>query len=212
MATAAGSVSADRRDAWEADGFVLLRGFAAPDVCATMLARAIEIGPGARDVTADSLIADFARDPTVFDLAGDLVSDHPGTETDVVHSGLVLETPGAYGRLWHQDSYVVPVEPACQISVVLAVTEATLENGCLWVLPGSHTQPLQEHLPDRRADSPRGYVEIVDHDTDAAVPVPMEPGDLLLLDGHLMHRSTDNHSNGARAAVVSHYRPADPTG
>ena len=36
----------------------------------------------------------------------------------------------------------------------------------------------------------------------AAVPVPMEPGDVLLFDSHLMHRSTDNHSRGTRAAMV----------
>jgi ectoine hydroxylase-related dioxygenase (phytanoyl-CoA dioxygenase family) len=37
------------------------------------------------------------------------------------------------------------------------------------------------------------------------VPVLMEPGDLLLFDSHLMHRSTDNASGGIRAAMVYHY-------
>lgn len=36
-------------------------------------------------------------------------------------------------------------------------------------------------------------------------PVLMSPGDLLLFDSHLMHRSTDNGSSGIRAAMVYHY-------
>ena len=41
----------------------------------------------------------------------------------------------------------------------------------------------------------------------AAIPVMMQPGDLLLFDSHVMHRSTDNMSDGIRAAMVYHYSP-----
>jgi ectoine hydroxylase-related dioxygenase (phytanoyl-CoA dioxygenase family) len=53
-----------------------------------------------------------------------------------------------------------------------------------------------------------GYVEIVDHDLAGAVPVLMDPGDLLVFDSHLMHCSTDNVSDGFRAAMVFHLAPA----
>ena len=46
----------------------------------------------------------------------------------------------------------------------LAVTRATLANGCLHVLPGSHVEPVHEHVPDPRPGANYGYVEIVDHD------------------------------------------------
>ena len=36
----------------------------------------------------------------------------------------------------------------------------------------------------------------------------MSPGDLLVFDSHLMHRSTDNESVGIRAAMVYHYAAA----
>jgi ectoine hydroxylase-related dioxygenase (phytanoyl-CoA dioxygenase family) len=91
------------------------------------------------------------------------------------------------------------------VGVWLAVTEATLENGCLHVVPGSHREPVHEHVPDRRPGANYGYVEIVDHDMGAAEPVLMDPGDLLLFDSHLMHRSTDNESTGRRGAMVFHY-------
>ena len=87
----------------------------------------------------------------------------------------------------------------------LAVTEATLENGCLHVLPGSHHETIHEHIPDRRPNALYGYVEIVDHDMTDAIAVTMDPGDLLLFDSHLMHRSTDNESKKLRAAMVYHY-------
>jgi aspartyl-tRNA synthetase len=49
------------------------------------------------------------------------------------------------------------------------------------VLPGSHHEDIHEHVGDRRPGANYGYVEIVDHDMDGAIPVLMEPGDLLLI-------------------------------
>ena len=73
------------------------------------------------------------------------------------------------------------------------------------MLAGSQVEPVHEHIPDRRPGANYGYVEIVDHDMAAAQPVLMQPGDLLVFDSHLMHRSTDNVSDGIRAAMVYHY-------
>ena len=75
------------------------------------------------------------------------------------------------------------------------------------MLPGSHREPVHAHVPDARPDAQLGYVEIVDHDMGDEEPVLMDPGDLLLFDSHLMHRSTDNESDGLRAAMVYHYTP-----
>jgi phytanoyl-CoA hydroxylase len=73
------------------------------------------------------------------------------------------------------------------------------------VLPGSHHEPVHRHEADRRPGANYGYVEIVDHDMSGSEPVLMSPGDLLLFDSHLMHRSTDNDSTGIRAAMVYHF-------
>jgi ectoine hydroxylase-related dioxygenase (phytanoyl-CoA dioxygenase family) len=67
---------------------------------------------------------------------------------------------------------------------------------------------VHEHVPDRRPGANYGYVEIVDHPMDTSVAVLMSPGDLLVFDSHLMHRSTDNESEGIRAAMVFHFAPA----
>jgi len=72
-------------------------------------------------------------------------------------------------------------------------------------MPGSHREPVHDHVPDRRPDAQYGYTEIVDYDLSNSVPVLMQPGDLLVFHSHLMHRSTDNESKGIRAAMVWHY-------
>ena len=162
-----------------------------------------------------SKIFRLARDPVFHEFATssavvDLVTQILGTEDlDCFLSQFIFKNRGAWGQPWHQDSFYFPFEPARPIiGVWLAVTEATLENGCLHVLPGSHRQPIATHVPDTRPNANYGYVEIVDHDTSASVPVLMQAGDLLLFDSHLMHRSTDNESHGVRAAMVYHYARA----
>jgi ectoine hydroxylase-related dioxygenase (phytanoyl-CoA dioxygenase family) len=130
-------------------------------------------------------------------------------EVDCFLSQFIFKNPGAWGQPWHQDSFYFPFEPPRPVvGIWLAVTEATLANGCLHVLPGSHREPVHEHVPDRRPDANYGYVEIVDHDTSDAEPVLMQVGDLLVFDSHLMHCSTDNESDGIRAAMVYHYAPS----
>jgi ectoine hydroxylase-related dioxygenase (phytanoyl-CoA dioxygenase family) len=89
--------------------------------------------------------------------------------------------------------------------VWLALSKATLENGCLWVLPGSHREPIHKHVPDRRPEANRGYLEIVDHAFDDRTPVTMEPGDVLFFHSFLMHMSTDNVTDYRRSAMVYHY-------
>lgn len=228
-------LTADEQAAWQRDGFLIRRGFAHQPTMQRMLTRVVEIcrrhaaaedvspalvlpeargNPLAREpedriskvfrLHRDGVFEEFARDHAVLDLIGDLL----GSDLDCFLSQFIFKTPGAYGQPWHQDAHYFPFEPDAQLGVWLAVTAATLENGCLYVLPGSHREAVHAHVRDERPGSNYGYLEIVDHDMGAAVPVLMQPGDLLLFHSHLMHRSTDNVSDGIRAAMVYHYSPA----
>lgn len=149
----------------------------------------------------DPFLAFIQRDD-VTGLAAELI----GTDDlDCFLSQFIFKNPGAWGQPWHQDSYYFPFEPSRPVvGLWLAVTRATLENGCLHVLAGSQAEPVHEHVDDRRPHANYGYVEIVDHDMRDEQPVLMEPGDLLVFDSHLMHRSTDNDSAELRAAMVFH--------
>jgi len=143
----------------------------------------------------------FLNDERISGILRDLI----GPDVDCFLSQFIFKNPGAWGQPWHQDSYYFPFDPPRPIvGLWLAVTEATLENGCLHILPGSHAEPVHEHVPDRRPNANLGYVEIVDHDMSDRQAVMMQPGDLLVFDSHLMHCSTDNVSDGIRAAMVFH--------
>ena len=144
----------------------------------------------------------FLDDPRVTGILAGAI----GPDVDCFLSQFIFKNPGAWGQPWHQDSYYFPFEPARPVvGVWLAVTEATLENGCLHVLPGSQMEAVHPHVADERPGSLYGYVEIVDHDMSGSQPCLLSPGDLMVFDSHLMHRSTDNVSSGPRAAMVWHF-------
>jgi phytanoyl-CoA hydroxylase len=146
----------------------------------------------------------FAESPAIVNVLEQIM----GPDIDCFQSQFIFKNAGAWGQPWHQDSYYMPLDKLPQVGVWLALTEATPENGCLYVLPGSHREPIHETVPDRRPDANYGYVEIVDCDFSAAVPVLMSPGDVLIFHSFLMHRSTDNRSSGRRAAAMLHYARA----
>ena len=147
----------------------------------------------------------FTKLPVILDVLEQIM----GPDIDCFQSQFIFKNAAAWGQPWHQDSYYMPLDKLPQVGVWLAVSEATLENGCLSVLPGSHREPIHETVPDQRPDANYGYVEIVDCDFSSAVPVLMQPGDVLIFHSFLMHRSEDNRSNGRRAAAVFHYALAD---
>jgi hypothetical protein len=232
------ALSPDQRERWERDGCFRIPGFAPPAVGAAMLERVVDIARRAADggdvspafvlreqqpdmgerPNPEDLVAKIfrlARDPVFRTFAEsdpvvDLVAAVLGTDdVDCFLSQFIFKNRGAWGQPWHQDSFYFPFEPARPVvGIWLAVTEATLANGCLHVLPGSHREPVHAHVPDPRPGANYGYVEIADHDMSESVPVLMQPGDLLVFDSHLMHRSTDNRSDSLRAAMVFHYARA----
>lgn len=151
---------------------------------------------------AEGLTRELAQSPQLADAVIDLL----GPDIDCFQSQLILKNPGVIGQPWHQDSFYFPFDRDPQVGVWVALTRATLENGCLWVLPGSHRSGrIFRHVPDRRPAANRGYLEIVSEDTSARVPALMEPGDVLLFHSYLMHMSTDNAADERRSAMVYHY-------
>lgn len=151
---------------------------------------------------AEGLARELAEEPQI---AG-VVSDLLGPDIDCFQSQFIFKNPGVIGQPWHQDSYYFKFDKQPQVGVWVALSRATLENGCLWVVPGSHqSQQIFEHVPDRRPAANRGYQEIVDQDTSSRTPALMEPGDVLIFHSYLMHMSTDNVADYRRSAMVYHY-------
>jgi phytanoyl-CoA hydroxylase len=208
MTFTTGMLQDDQLESWSENGFFRIEGFAGSDTCKAMLQRVTDIvrdetlaeAVGARVMPEnnkagmavanpedgvskifrlhrDDVFASFATSDAVTDIAAQLI----GPDIDVFLSQFIFKTSGAWGQPWHQDSFYFPFEPARPVvGVWLAVTEATLRNGCLHVLPGSQTEPIHRHGPDSRPGANHGYFEIDDHDMSTAQPVLMDPGDLLV--------------------------------
>jgi phytanoyl-CoA hydroxylase len=150
---------------------------------------------------AEGLALDLARRPEIVERVAEIL----GPDLDCFQSQFILKNPGVIGQPWHQDSYYFAFDRQPQVGVWVALSRATLENGCLWVLPGSHENDILEHVPDRRPAANRGYLEIVSEDDSSRVPCLMEPGDVLFFHSYLLHMSTDNVAAERRSAMVYHY-------
>ncbi len=148
--------------------------------------------------------AAFAQMPALLEA---LVAVMGEDDLDCFQSQMIFKNPGAMGQPYHQDSFYFQFDHP-QVGVWLAISEATLENGCLVVLPGSHREPIHPHVVPERIGSNYGYLEIVDQDFSGEVPVLMNPGDVLVFNANLMHRSYDNRARSRRAALVYHYAAA----
>lgn len=154
-------------------------------------------------------IAGAARDLAIDNVITDRLRDLLGEDIDCFQSQFIFKNPGVIGQPWHQDAFYFRYDKQPQVTVWVALSRATLENGCLWVLPGSHkAMQVFEHIPEQRPESLQGYQEIVTEDTGEQIPVTMEPGDVLFFHSYLMHRSTDNVADFRRSAMVYHYAEA----
>lgn len=108
---------------------------------------------------------------------------------------------------WHQDTGVILPEgdESNILTVWLPVTEATVEHGCLAVVPGSHRGELLPHCP---AVGGKNQVHIPEQFLIAgAIPAPMAPGDVLFMHRQTVHSSLPNVSNTIRWSFDLRYNP-----
>ena len=98
-----------------------------------------------------------ARRRTRRDIA-DIVAQLLGEpDIDCFQSQFIFKNPGVIGQPWHQDSYYFRFDRQPQVGVWLALSEATLENGCLWVVPGlaREARDLRAHPRPAAGGQPR---------------------------------------------------------
>jgi phytanoyl-CoA hydroxylase len=119
---------------------------------------------------------------------------------------LFVKPPGKLGQAWHQDERYIPTRDRSLVDAWIGVDDATSENGCLWVLPGSHRPGyLFPCKPPTDLVEYDGSDESFDFDAAGAVAVPVKAGDVVLFNGCLLHKSHRNRTRGYRRALVCHY-------
>lgn len=134
-----------------------------------------------------------------------------GPDVKAMQSMLFTKGEGKPGQAWHQDEYFIPTRDRSLAAAWIALDDATVENGCLWVIPGSHRPGVV--YPDREHDDERFDCTAEAYDfpysDDEAVPVEIAAGTALIFDGYLLHRSLPNTGrHGMRRAYVCHYMSA----
>ncbi len=126
------------------------------------------------------------------------------------HSKLMQKEPRVGGAWeWHQDyGYWYKNEfllPDQMISVMIAITTANKENGCLQVIKGSHKMGRVEHgFSGEQVGASQRYVDLSLKTMDL-VFVEVQPGDALFFHPNLFHRSEANLSATSRWSMISCY-------
>ncbi|MBP1994087.1 phytanoyl-CoA dioxygenase family protein [Paenibacillus eucommiae] len=111
---------------------------------------------------------------------------------------------------WHQDkSYWPDANANPVITVWISFVDATLENGCLHIKPGTHRNKLLKWHEESQTGT--GYTALRDSQLGKAetIALPVKAGTAILFNDRLLHMSTPNLSDGIRWSVDLRYQPTD---
>ncbi len=137
-----------------------------------------------------------------------------GPDVKCMQSMLFVKNAGKPGQAWHQDEAFIPTEDRSLIGAWIALDDATIDNGCLWVQPGSHAPgqlwPSHPTTDPRFDGAPESHGwESARWPREGGVAVEVPAGAVVFFNGFTLHRSLDNRRPlGFRRALVSHYMSA----
>lgn len=104
---------------------------------------------------------------------------------------------------WHADAHHWHHEPIIMCTAWLAITDATVENGCLEVIPGSHkTIVPTAHTNNTRYDQAGIAADPAMVDVARAARLPMKAGQFIIFDQNLLHGSGANLTNDRRIGLA----------
>ena len=110
---------------------------------------------------------------------------------------------------WHQDATYFALEPICHVTAWVALTDASVEAGCMEVVPGSHKLGQLCHADMQQPDNllSRGQTLAVDVDRHTTAFMPVKAGQFSLHHTHLVHNSRPNRTNDRRIGLGISYIP-----
>jgi phytanoyl-CoA hydroxylase len=135
-----------------------------------------------------------------------------GPNVKCMQSMLFIKSAGMPGQAWHQDEVYIPTRDRSLAGAWIALDDATVDNGCLWVIPGSHRPGVlwpQHAQRDARFDCSAESHGFPYTERDE-VPVEVKRGSIVFFNGYLLHRSLPNtRTGGFRRSLVNHYCSAE---
>jgi ectoine hydroxylase-related dioxygenase (phytanoyl-CoA dioxygenase family) len=216
-----GFLTAAQAEAYsEAGGFVLENAFDAEEIEAVMaaidpleaqaeaalegasggrigIARAGEIVFSPHLVARSSVLRAFSRHPVFLGITRDLL----GPDVRLYWDQLVYKKPGTPDEFpWHQDNGYTFVSPQQYLTCWVALTDATVDNGCPWIVPGAHRLGTLAHrwteLGFECLSEPQG-----------AVPLEVKAGSIAVFSSLTPHRTGPNVTTGVRKSYILQYAP-----
>jgi len=182
------------------------------------------VTPAAADETDDDVLRQYLCihfphkvSPTMLrylahPLMRDVLTGVIGPNVKCMQSMLFIKASGKPGQAWHQDEYFIPTRDRSLVGGWIALDEATMENGCLWIIPGSQRAGIlwpQHKHDDRRFDCAGEAIDFPYTDEDS-IPVEVPAGSMVFFNGYLLHRSFPNRAKtGYRRVLVNHYMSAE---
>ncbi len=171
-----------------------------------------KIGHALHDL--DPVFDEFSRRNVIKELVSDLGIDQPL----LLQSMYIFKQPNIGGEVTcHQDATFLYTEPQRMVGLWFALEDATIENGCLWVIPGGHRLGLKSRfvrVPKEQDSLEAGYCppsrtrfEVFDDapwPEDNLQPLEVEKGTLIVLHPLLPHLSRENRSPKSRHAYTLH--------
>jgi phytanoyl-CoA hydroxylase len=137
----------------------------------------------------------FATHPVLADLCHDLIGD----DVRLYWDQAVYKKPDPGREFpWHQDNGYAFLEPQQYLTCWVPLTDATLDNGCPWVVPGVHRLGTLRHEPS--AVGLRCLTDAPD-----AVPVEANVGDVVVFSSLTPHRTGPNTTDRTRKAYIVQY-------
>jgi phytanoyl-CoA hydroxylase len=223
------TLTPEQKASFDRDGFVVVPEVAGPDARAAVTADLDELEAkverflgrqeggrvaiaesGAITFTVHAVLRSeaarrFVRQPTLEGLTRDLV----GPDVNLYWDQAVYKKPEKPRRFpWHQDTGYTYVEPQHYLTCWVALTDATVANGCPWVLPGAHgTGTLLHRWVDPigweclRADGAEGLAA-------GAVPAECPAGGAVVFSSLTPHFTGPNTTDDVRKAYIVQYGPA----
>jgi phytanoyl-CoA hydroxylase len=136
----------------------------------------------------------------------ELVSDLGITDPLLLQSMYIFKQPNIGGEVTcHQDATFLFTEPLRMVGLWFALEDATVENGCLWAIPGGHKLGLKSRFV--RAAGGGTRFEVFDDSPwpeENATPLEVEKGTVIVLHSLLPHLSRENRSSKSRHAYILH--------
>jgi len=145
-------------------------------------------------------------DPRVWGPCRDIIGQE---ELSLFSSKLNVKRPGGAPFPWHQEGpyWAYGAEQLEKIvTVLVTLDDATKENGCLWVVPGSHNKGMLKCLEDRGVLG-RLYTDM-DQLEGEAYPVELPAGSVFFFHYNIVHGSQTNRSRSNRRVLLLAYQPA----